>query len=331
MLRVCVIGLGSAGNLHAGAYSGGELSQLVGVCDTDTQRAQAAASRLGVPAFADAREMLAALSPDLVSVCGGDAAFAPVMQALERGCHVLCEVPVSRELAHVREMVAAARARGLCLAANFNHRFTPAAVKARQWIDEARLGTPLFINTALWGGEPAPADPEAFLWRLACHGFDLMRYLCGDFARVQCFAAKAPGRRGRSSAQVNVQFASRVVGNLTVSCDMPSHHPIGRCEVAGTTARLVVDNVYEEVTLYPHAEDEKTVITDSVFGGLGSVDETIRCRIHRLLEQLTAGVAADEIEGSGEDALAAHVAIEAAIKSLESGDVVRMHDLGGGT
>jgi predicted dehydrogenase len=325
MIRVCVIGLDRAGAAHADAYRRDDLAELVGVCDIDPQRRHAAAARLGVPAFSDAAEMLQALRPDLVSVCVGGDQFARVMQALEAGCHVLCQAPLSPEPAPAREMIALARARGVCLAADFNLRFTPAAIKAKEWIDEGRLGTPLFINTALWcASEPAPTDSAAFLWRLACHGFDLMRHLCGDIARVQCFAVSAGRDEAFSSAQVNLRFVNGVVGGLTISCDMASHHPLVRCEVAGTTARLVVDNIYEEITLYPHAEEEKTVITNSIFGGLGSYEETYRCRIQRLIEQLAAGAAPGEIEGSAEEALRAQEVVAAAMTSLETGEIVEV-------
>jgi predicted dehydrogenase len=151
-----------------------------------------------------------------------------------------------------------------------------------------------------------------------------MRHLCGDIERVQSFAADALERPAPSSVQINVQFASGVVGNLTVSSDMPARHPLARWEVAGTTARVVVDNVYEEVTLYPHAEDERTVITNSIFGGLGGYEETYARRIGCLLDQMASDAGLDDIEASAEDALAAQAVAEAAMGSLETGEIARV-------
>ena len=53
-LRVAVIGMGPIGNRHADMYKGDPLAELVGVCDRIPERADAAAKRLGVPAFYDA-------------------------------------------------------------------------------------------------------------------------------------------------------------------------------------------------------------------------------------------------------------------------------------
>jgi len=46
-LRVCVIGLGAIGNLHADIHKADPLAELAGVCDIDKTRADAAAARLG--------------------------------------------------------------------------------------------------------------------------------------------------------------------------------------------------------------------------------------------------------------------------------------------
>ena len=79
------------------------------------REAQAAGIRLGVPWYLDAEEMLAELKPDLCSVATGGYEYAsdhykPTMQALA-GCHVLCEKPISNEIAPAREMVALQRKR----------------------------------------------------------------------------------------------------------------------------------------------------------------------------------------------------------------------------
>ena len=47
MLRVCVIGLGHIGNLHASIYQGNPLVELVGVCDIRLDRAKAAGEKFG--------------------------------------------------------------------------------------------------------------------------------------------------------------------------------------------------------------------------------------------------------------------------------------------
>ena len=327
MLRVCVIGMGPIGNRHAAIYRTDDLAELVGVCDIVRERADAAAARLGVPAFYDAVGMLDALKPDLVSVTTGGIEYGsdhclPTLQALDAGAHVLCEKPISNEIADAERMVARAVEHGLCLAVNFNHRFTPATRVARRWVDEGRLGHLLFANAAMWIRNPNESSPWFQIKALHPHTVDLMRHFCGDIEAVQCFATKAPGRTIWSTAHFSMRFANGAVGGLTGSYDIERGHPMERCEVAGTKGRFVLDDMWREATLYPAGNLEKTVYTNPVFGGFRDFEDTFRDRIHTFLREVTDGVPPDRIDGSGADGLAAQKVLAAAIESVEHGAVV---------
>lgn len=326
-LRVAVIGMGPIGNRHAGLYQGDPLAELVGVCDRVKERADAAAARLGVPAFYDAETMLKALSPDLCSITTGGQEYGsdhyePTMQALEFGCHVLGEKPISNIVEEGEEMVMKAREKGVCYGVNLNHRFTPAARLAKQWVNEGRLGHLLFVNMAMWIMNPAESSPYYHLKALHPHTIDVMRYFCGDIEAVQCFAVKAPGRAIWSTAQFNMRFKNGVVGSLTGSYDIERGHPMERCEVAGTGGRFVLEDMWRELTLYPAGNLEKTVYTDPAFGGFHTFENTFKDRIHSFLQQVTDGVAPDQIDGAAAEALAAQRVIDAAIQSLETETVV---------
>jgi predicted dehydrogenase len=246
------------------------------------------------------------------------------MQALDAGCHVLCEKPISNEIARAGEMVARAREKGLCLGVNLNHRFTPAAVLARKWVDEGRLGHLLFINMSMWIMNPNESSPYFQIKALHPHTVDVMRYFCGDIESVQCFATRAPGRRIWSTAHFSMRFRNGVVGGLTGSYDIERGHPMERCEVAGTGGRFVLDDMWREVTLYPSGDPCKTVYTNPVFGGMRDFEDTFRNRLHRFLDEVSRGVAPEEIDGSGADGLAAQKVLAAAIVSLENETVVQV-------
>ncbi|MXZ09910.1 MAG: Gfo/Idh/MocA family oxidoreductase [Gemmatimonadetes bacterium] len=327
MLRVCVIGLGPIGNRHADIYIENPLSDLVGVCDIDETRANAAAQRLGVTAFYNVPKMLEELKPDVVSVATGGYEYssdhyAPTIQAIEAGCHVLGEKPISNNISHGEEMVAKAREMGICYGIDLNHRFTPAARLAKKWVNEGRLGHLLFINMAMWIMNPAESSPYYHLKALHPHTIDVMRYFCGDIEAVHCFATKAPGRQIWSTAQFNMRFKNGVVGSLTGSYDIARGHPMERCEVAGTGGRFVLDDMWHELTFYPAGNLEKTVYTDPAFGGFGDFIDTFRDRIGTFLRQVSEGVAPEDIDGSGEEGLAAQKVIAAAIESLDTETVV---------
>jgi predicted dehydrogenase len=328
-LRVCVIGMGPIGNRHARIYREDPLSELVGVCDRDANRKKAAVIAHQVPGFADAVTMLDALKPDLISVTTGGEEygadhFEPTMQALDAGCHVLGEKPISNDIAHAEKMVAKAREKNRCYGINLNHRFTPAACLAKKWVDDGRLGHLLFCHMSMWIKNPAESSPYYQIKALHPHTVDVMRYFCGDVEAVQCFATKAPGRKIWSTAHFSMRFRNGVVGGLTGSYDIERGHPMERCEVAGTGGRFVLEDMWRELTLYPAGNLEKTVYSNPVFGGMRDFEDTFRNRIHRFLEQVSQNVAPDQIDGSGAEGLAAQRVLHAAIQSLETETVVRV-------
>jgi predicted dehydrogenase len=327
-VRVCVIGCGPIGNLHARIYAGLQTAELVGVCDLVEDRAQACGEALGVPWYTDARVMLERTKPLVASVTTGGYEYGsdhylPTLQALDAGCHVLCEKPLCNDIGKAEQMVARARERRCCLGVDLNHRFTPAARLARRWLDDGRLGSLLFANMALWIGKPMDeSSPYFHLKALNPHSVDMLRHFCGDIARVHCFATKAPGRILWSTASFNFQFASGMVGHLTSSYDIERGHPMERCEVAGTKGRFVIDDMWREATLYPAGDSVKSVYTNPVFGGYRDFDDTFRERLSCFIRQVADGAAPDEIDGSGADGLEAQRVIQAAILSLDTGAVV---------
>ena len=231
-------------------------AELVAVCDRNRDRADAAAGRLGVPAFYDAQDMLASIQPTLVGVTTGGVEYGsdhyePTMQALEAGCHVLGEKPICNEIDKAEEMVALAKAKGLCYGINLNHRFTPAAELARRWMDEGRIGDLLFMNVSMWIMNPNESSPWFHIKALHPHTVDIMRHFAGEIQTVHAFAMKAPGRSIWSTLQCNARFANGAVGHLCGSYDIERGHPMERCEVAGTKGRFVIEDMFREVTLYP--------------------------------------------------------------------------------
>ena len=263
--------MGPIGNRHADCYRAIAGCELVGVCDRLAERADAASARSGVPAFYDAAEMLAQVQPDLCSVTTGGYEYGsdhyePTMQALEAGCHVLGEKPISNDIAQAEEMVALAGRKGLCYGINLNHRFTMLTRIAKEWVDAGRLGHLLFVNMAMWIMNPRESSPYFQLKALHPHTVDIMRYFCGDVEAVQCFATKAPGRTIWSTAQFNLKFKNGVVGSLTGSYDIMRGHPMERCEVAGTGGRFVIEDIFKQVTLYPAETLEKGWADAIAFG-----------------------------------------------------------------
>ncbi len=331
MIRVAVVGVNHIGKIHCRTYKQHPDTELAAVCDLMEDRAESVGLEFGVPAYTDLQELLDKEQIDIVVVATAGAEkgghhYIPVMDALEAGKDVLVEKPISNDIRLARRMVTFAREKGLRLACNLNHRFTPAADRAKELVMDGQLGKLLFLNMRLTIQNPSDETEWLHMRALHPHSIDVMRYLGGDIKRVQAFMTQAEGRSSWSTVSVNMEFVSGAVGHLTGSYDMPMRHPIEFCEVAGQTGRLVIDNVYESLTFYPHMSDDLLVVKNPLFGGMMGFDDTFRRRINRFIEQIKAGTAAENIEASGVDALAAQEVIEAAIRSHQLGGMpVEVH------
>ncbi len=333
-IKVAVIGAGGIGRTHAGVYRSDNLSELVAFCDIDKTRADAAAAQFNVPAYYSVADLLKNEKLEAVSVCtagmeNGGHHFEPVMQCLEAGLDVLCEKPISNNIVEARQMVAKAKGKGVRFGINLNHRFTPPAAKAKEWVLEGKLGDLLLCNMTMWIGNPNESSPWFHIRALHPHSLDIMRFYCGPAKKVHAFfnrSPKADGPNGKrvcwSNVQVNILFANQVVGHLTGSYDANPAHNLERCEVMGTNGRFVLDNCFEELTLYPRQSQELTVVRNSIMGGLTGFGDTFPRRIHRWLEQVNEGARPDQIEASGADGLAVQEIIEASIQSWENNCVV---------
>ena len=327
MQRICVIGMGPIGNIHAKAYKDCPGADLVGVCDLIQSRAEAASKEYGVPCFTNAEEMLRGLKPDICSITTGGYEYSgdhyiPTIQALEAGCHVLGEKPISNDLRHAEEMVETAKKLNRCYGIDMNHRFTPAARQAKKWQEEGRIGELLFCNMALWIGKFMSLDSEYYhLKALNPHSVNIMQYFCGSVSEASCFAMKASGRDIWSTASINMKFDCGAVGHLTSSYDVKRGHPMERCEVAGVNGRMIFEDMWREAVLYPSDSWVKEVYTNPVFEGYRGFDDTFRARIHDFVRQVEEGTAPEDIDGSGVEGLEAQRVIHAAIASLKNGGI----------
>ena len=326
MIRVGVVGVGNIGSIHAEVYKDNPECQLVALCDIVKDKADAAAVRFGGKAFYSVKEMLASgIALDACSVCtkgeeNGSEHFTPTMELLEAGIPVLGEKPISNRIDEGEQMVALARKKKIPYGVNLNHRFTPAAKRAREWVDTGRLGKLALINMRMWINNPVETSPWFHLRALHPHSFDVMRYFCGEVKSVAAFMVKGEGRKIWSNAQVLLHFSSGVVGTLTGSYDAGGSYGLERCEVVGSKGRFVLEDACEHLFFYPRTTIEYE--SYSYLGGMRSFSETFKSRICAWVDQIDAKVKPDDIDGSGAEALAAQRIIEGAIKSWETHAIV---------
>lgn len=138
-MRIGVIGTGW-GRMHVGGFRAAG-AEVYALCGADLQKTRRVAEAEGIPLATDDVRTLCQ-SVDAVVVASPDAWHARHAHiALEAGRAVLCEKPLTPGVAEARELVQAARVRGLTCATNFPYRMLPPLAALRRWLGERRLQT----------------------------------------------------------------------------------------------------------------------------------------------------------------------------------------------
>src|SRR5690349_5559755 len=106
-LRVGIIGAGAwAVGAHIPAFQACDGVALVGICDTDWDRARAVAADAGIPtAHPSVDSMLRAAALDMVSIATPTASHRRAAETcLAAGLHVLCEKPLAYTVEDARAL-----------------------------------------------------------------------------------------------------------------------------------------------------------------------------------------------------------------------------------
>src|SRR4051812_43418505 len=158
MTAGAVIGCGTISIVHLGAITSLEGVDLVGVCDTDADRAAAVGRTYGVPWFTDHAALLATVGPQVAHVCTPHNQHVPVaIDSLDAGAAVLLEKPVAHTVAEAGRLLAAHRGHpgvkvGVCL----QNRYNASVQAARALLGTGELGRVVGGSaTLLWHRDPA--------------------------------------------------------------------------------------------------------------------------------------------------------------------------------
>jgi predicted dehydrogenase len=158
-LRVGIVGCGLIGGKRAAAMGKGVA--VTAVCDRDPARAQSLAAKTGAVVCATDGEVLDRV--DAVIVATSNDELTPIAtRAVTRGKHVMLEKPGARSAPELEGLAAAARATGVVVRVGYNHRFHPAALKAKEILDSGVGGPLMFVRARYGHGGRIGYDKE---WR----------------------------------------------------------------------------------------------------------------------------------------------------------------------
>jgi predicted dehydrogenase/nucleoside-diphosphate-sugar epimerase len=153
-----MVGAGNICEFHVAAVK--KLSpevELIGITDLDAARATANAEKWGTKAYADLDALVAA-GANVIHVLTPPFAHGKVArQALERGCHVLIEKPITEDVEEARAIGALARQKGLTASVNHSLLYDPQVKKALDAVAAGALGQVVSVDI-LRGSEYPPYE-----------------------------------------------------------------------------------------------------------------------------------------------------------------------------
>lgn len=189
-LRAGIVGLGRMASLieeqsssgltsHAGAYRSIPGIKLVAGCDVLEEQRSLFRTRWGVSALYDSVEqMVRDEGLDILSICSPTPAhYVHGAAACNAGVRaIFCEKPLCSRLIDADSLVQHCQSRGVTLTVNHTRRWTPAFLRAREWVASDDAIGALRSVVAHYGGG---------VGNIGTHLFDTIRFLCGDITRVR--------------------------------------------------------------------------------------------------------------------------------------------------
>jgi predicted dehydrogenase len=165
-LRVALLGCGKTADMHVTGIQRLSTAELVAVCDVEPLMAEQLAARFDIAkCYSDFDELLAIEKPDVVHIATPPQShFALAMDALDAGCHLLVEKPLTFDSHEAARLIERAENRSRKLTIGYTYYFDPVARMLRELVHEGTMGEAVhlesFLGYNLQGpfGSPVLAD-----------------------------------------------------------------------------------------------------------------------------------------------------------------------------
>lgn len=226
--NVAVIGFGFMGRTHSYSFESLPFyypdapfrANLYAVMSRDITKAEKMKQTYGFDKATDSFEdIINDDNVDIIDICTPNALhFEQIKKALEKGKHVYCDKPLAAtydEASQLCELVMKGKALG---GMTFQNRCFPAVIRAKQLIDDGRLGDIVsfraaFLHSSLtdknkpyaWRMSPI-SEGGGVLMDLGSHVIDLVTFLCGKIEKVKAITQIAtPVRPDGKGGYVNIE------------------------------------------------------------------------------------------------------------------------------
>lgn len=255
-LRAGVVGVGHMGQYHALVYAEQWDVDLVGVVDTDADRAEAVARHFDTRAFGDHRDLVGRV--DVVSVAVPTEQHFHVTRALlEAGIGVLVEKPITPTLEEAQELFAIARRSGAALQVGHVERFNGAVQELRKIVER-----PILIESRRLGPFVPRVQKDTVIMDLMIHDLDIVLALVSSPLRRLAAFGGAVHSAATDVANVQIGFESGTIATLTAS--RATEEKIRTLAITQPDAYIVLDYLVQDIQIHRRAAQESMPNRESI-------------------------------------------------------------------
>lgn len=213
-----IMGAGSIARRMARVMASSDCAEVTAVASKSPDRAAAFARELGIPAACSYDELLSRQDVEAVYVATThNFHYENVKACLMAGKHVLCEKPMVLTEANAKELFALAKEKGLFLMEAMWTRYLPSMQRARQWIEEGKIGKVQAVtgmiafkaDTDLTTRLMDPALAGGGMYDIGVYAIEITTYLVGE--RVQNVMGSVR-RDSRTGVDTNCNFILQFEG-----------------------------------------------------------------------------------------------------------------------
>jgi len=276
-----IIGAGLIADFHAKAINSLENATLVAVCGTNLEKAAKLAEKYNCNYYKSHSELLDSDEIDIVTIATPSGAhMEPVVEAAQKGKHVLCEKPLEVSLERMDSMIKAHKEAGTYLGGIFNFRYDATTEIIKKAVDSGRLGKITYAAVYVpwwrtneyyegWHGT-WELDGGGALMNQSIHMIDLLQYMMGPVEQVCAFTSKLghPQIETEDAGVGILRFTNKALGIIYgTTASWPGQNR--RMEITGTKGTIVL--VEDSLQTWEFAEmtdeDEKII---QKYGSLAS-------------------------------------------------------------
>lgn len=241
-LRVGVVGVGHLGSIHAKVYSDIDNVKLVGVCDSNLQRAVEVGEKYRVPSYANYEELFG--KADAVSIVVPTSLHYNIAKDfLNEGIHTLVEKPITKSLSEADELIEIARDKKLILQIGHIERFNSAVLAI-----EPYLTKPRFVECQRLGPFHKRVQDVGVVLDLMIHDIDIVLGLIEkDVVGVEAVGLSTISAY-EDVANVRLTFENGTIADITAS--RVSKDAVRKMRIFQEDSYLSLDFMNQEAALF---------------------------------------------------------------------------------